>query len=80
MYILKTYLWSHAINLLNISLIRKSTISLATVIFSVAAIAANSNQTQRLANQGNADVQAILDTMYYDGKGVRQNVVTTHEY
>ena len=61
---------SHAMTLLNTSLIRKLIVFLAAALLSVSAMAADFNQTQRLANQGDALAQAMLGVMYSKGEGV----------
>ena len=58
---------------LNTSLIRKLALFLAAAMLSFSAMAADFNQTQRLANQGIAEAQARLGAMYFEGKGVRQD-------
>lgn len=48
-------------------LIRKLTLFLAAAMFSLSAMAGDFNQTQRLANQGNAQAQFNLGVIYeYD--------------
>ena len=64
---------SHAMTLLNTSLIRKLIVFVAAALLSVSAMAADFNQTQRLANQGDALAQARLGLMYTQGEGVRQD-------
>ena len=65
---------------LNHSLIRKLTLFLAPVILSVSAMAADFNQVQRSAIQGDSDAQYNLGVMYYEGEGVRQNIATAKEF
>ena len=55
---------------LNTSLIRKLTFFLAAAMLSLSAMAADFNQVQREANQGDALAQAMLGGMYYQGEGV----------
>ena len=57
----------------NTSIIRKSTIFLAAAMLSFSAMAADFDQTQRLANQGDVDSQFNLGLMYSQGEGVRQD-------
>lgn len=59
--------------LLNTSLIRKTTLFLVATIFSLSSFALDFNQTQRLANQGNASAQYNLGLKYFKGEGVRQD-------
>ena len=66
--------------LLNTSLIRRLTLFLAAAMLSVSAIAADFNQVQREANQGDATAQYNCGVMYYQGKGVRQNIATAKEW
>ena len=65
---------------LNTSLIRKLTLFLAAAMLSLSAMAADFNQTQRLANQGDADAQYSLGWKYYKGEGVRQDYVKAIEW
>ena len=58
---------------LNTLLIRKLILFLAAAILSVSAMAADFNQTQRLANQGDAQAQALLGVMYMQGEVVGQD-------
>ena len=62
------------------SLIRKSTFFLAAALLSVSATALDSNQIQRLANQGDAEAQFNLGWMYYQGEGVRQDYAKAFEW
>ena len=57
----------------NTSLIRKITLLLVAAMFSLSAMAADFDQTQREANQGNAQAQAFLGSVYYQGEGMRQD-------
>ena len=57
----------------NTSLIRKLIVFVAAALLSVSAMAADFNQTQRLANQGDALAQARLGVMYSKGEGVPQD-------
>jgi len=62
------------------SFIRKIAIFLVSAILSVSAMALGFDQTQRLANQGNASAQYNLGVMYHNGEGVRQNINTAKEW
>jgi|GEM_PF-3612901 len=55
------------------SLIRKSTLFLVAAIFSSSVLALDFNQTQMLANQGNAEAQTNLALMYDKGEGTRED-------
>ena len=57
----------------NTSLIRKLALFLAAAMLSVSAMAADFNQTQLEANQGNVEAQFDLGMMYYKGEGVRHD-------
>ena len=65
---------------LNISLIRKSILFLAAAMLSISAMAADFNQTQRLANQGDAQAQRDLGTMYEYGNGIPQDYAKALEW
>jgi len=65
---------------LNTSLIRKLTLFLAAAMLSVSAIAADFNQVQREANQGDAVAQSNLGVKYYNGEGVRQDYAKAKEW
>ena len=58
---------------LNTSLIRKSILFFVAAILSVSAMAADFNQTQQLANQGNSDAQHLLGLTYFKGEDLRQD-------
>lgn len=58
---------------LNISLIRRLFLFLAAIMLSISVMAADFNQTQLLANQGNADDQYLLGLTYFEGEDVRQD-------
>ena len=62
------------------SLIRKSTLFLAAMMLSLSAMAADFNQTQRLANQGDADAQYMLGLMYAKGEGVPQDYAKARQW
>ena len=64
----------------NTFLIRKLTLFLAAAMLSVSAMAADFNQIQRLANQGNATAQVKLGMFYYKGEGVRQDYAKAVEW
>ena len=64
----------------NTFLIRKLTLFLAAAMLSVSAMAADFNQIQRLANQGNATAQVKLGMFYYKGEGVRQDYAKAREW
>ena len=64
----------------NTSLIRKLALFLAAAMLSVSAMAADFNQTQLEANQGNVEAQFDLGMMYNKGEGVRQNKATAKEW
>ncbi|WP_440455254.1 tetratricopeptide repeat protein [Psychrobacter sp. ASPA161_9] len=66
--------------LLKTSFISKITLFLAAAMLSISAMATDFNQTQRLANQGNADAQFNLGEMYYLGDGVSQNYTTAKKW
>ena len=66
--------------LLNTSLIRKLIVFVAAALLSVSAMAADFNQTQRLANQGDALAQARLGLMYTQGEGVRQDYTKARQW
>ena len=66
--------------LLNTSLRRKSPLFLVAAMLSLPSFAADFNQTQRLANQGDARAQYDLGVMYGEDKGVRQNYNTAKEW
>ena len=51
----------------------------AAAMLSVSAMAADFNQAQRSANQGDVDTQTLLGELYYEGKDVRQNTATAKE-
>ena len=56
------------------SFIRKVTLFLISIIFSLSALAAlDFSQNQKLANQGNASAQYNLGVMYYKGDGILQD-------
>ena len=59
--------------LLKTSLIRKSILFLVAAMLSVSAIAADFNENQRLANQGNASAQYNLGIMYYKGERAQKD-------
>ena len=65
---------------LNTSLIRKSTLCLAVAMLSLSAIAVDFDETQRLANQGDAEAQRNLGLMYDTGEGVPQNYAKALEW
>ena len=65
--------------LLETSLIRKTTLFLIAAMLSVSAMALDFNQTQQLANQGDASAQFIIGSIYYEGEGVQQNYATVKE-
>uniref|UniRef100_UPI0025971FFC tetratricopeptide repeat protein n=1 Tax=uncultured Psychrobacter sp. TaxID=259303 RepID=UPI0025971FFC len=65
---------------LNTSLIRKSILFFVAAILSVSAMAADFNQTQTLANQGDASAQHNLGWMYKNGEGVRQDYAKAVEW
>lgn len=66
--------------LLNTSFIRKLILFLAAAMLSVSAMAADFNQTQRLANQGDASAQFKLGVMYDEGESVHQDSVKAFEW
>lgn len=66
--------------LLNTSLIRRSTLFLTIAMLSVSAIAADFNETQRLANQGYSTAQFDLGMMYDQGEEVRQDYTKAFEW
>ena len=49
-------------------------------MFSLSAMAADFNQTQRLANQGNARAQRDLGTMYEYGNGISKDYAKALEW
>lgn len=55
------------------SFISRITLFVAAALLSFSTMAADFNQTQRLANQGDAEAQTNLGVMYDNGKGVRQD-------
>jgi len=55
------------------SVIRKITLFLVAGAISLSAMALDFNQTQRLANQGDASAQYNLGVMYYKGDGIPQD-------
>ena len=55
------------------SLMSKLSLLLFAALLSVSVVASDFNDTQRLANQGNAYAQNNLGYMYYHGEGVRQD-------
>ena len=65
---------------LNTPLIRKLTLFLAAVMLSLSAMATDSNQVHRLANQGNSYAQYSLGRMYYKGEAVRENTSLAKEW
>ena len=65
---------------LKTSFISKITLFLAAATLSLSAMAADFNQTQRLANQGNVGAQFGLGYAYSTGKGVRQDYAKAFEW
>ena len=66
--------------LLNTSLRRKSPLFLVAAMLSLPSFAADFNQTQRLANQGDARAQYDLGLMYSEGKELRQDYAKAAEW
>lgn len=62
------------------SFIRKPTLFLAVAMISLSAAAAHFNQTQHLANQGNAIAQHNLGVAYANGEGVSQDYTKAVEW
>ena len=65
---------------LNTSLIRKLTLFLAPVMLSVSAMAADFNQVQRSAIQGDSTAQFNLGVMYYQGLTVPQDYTKARQW
>ena len=76
----KTNQQSHAMTFLNTSLVSKPPLFLVAAMLSVSAMAADFDQVQRLANQGDAEAQYNLGVRYENGEGVRQNMITAKEW
>lgn len=66
--------------LLNTSLRRKFPLFLVAAMLSLPSFAADFNQTQRLANQGDARAQYDLGLMYSEGKELRQDYAKAAEW
>ncbi len=66
--------------LLNTSLTSKITLFFTAAILSVSALAADFNQTQHLAVQGDAKAQFNLGILYGEGLGVRQDSAKAAEW
>lgn len=62
------------------SSLRKTTIFLPATMLSVSATALDFDQTQRLANQGDAIAQFDLGEIYEDGNGVNQDYAKAFEW
>ena len=67
-------------NFINTSIIRRFTLFLVAMMLSICTMAADFNQIQRLANQGDVSAQILLGSMYYEGKGVRQDYAKSIEW
>ena len=66
--------------MLKTSFFSKVTLFLVAAILSASAMALDFNQTQQLANKGDANAQYFLASLYETGKGVRQDYAKAVEW